>query len=402
MNSIVIHYQELALKGKNRPWFIGRLVRNLRRALADLDVVEVRALMGRIEVKLGPGTSREQAGDRIRRTFGIANFSYARRTALDLGVITRAILGDLADHTCRSFRVSVRRADKRFPMTSPQVEREVGGQIKAARGWTVDLDDAELTVHVELLSNEAFYFFGKERGPGGLPTGTAGRVTCLLSGGIDSPVAAHRMMKRGCAVNFVHFHSYPILSRASIEKARELVRLLTTWQQRSRLYLVAFGDLQQQVVLAVPGPMRVIVYRRLMLRIAEKIALARGAKALITGDVVGQVASQTLENLQVIGSVATLPVFRPLIGMDKEEIMAEAQRIGSFAISIIPDQDCCTLFTPRNPLTRGRLATVEAAERALPIDELVESAVAGAVVEEFEFPVVGSVVSPRLATGSGQ
>jgi len=400
MNSIVIHYQELALKGKNRPWFIGRLVRNLRRALADLDVVEVRALMGRIEVKLGPDTSREQAGDRIRRTFGIANFSYARRTALDLSVITRAILGDLANHTCRSFRVSVRRADKRFPMTSPQVEREVGGQIKAARGWTVDLDDAELTVHVELLSNEAFYFFGKERGPGGLPTGTAGRVTCLLSGGIDSPVAAHRMMKRGCAVNFVHFHSYPILSRASIEKARELVRLLTTWQQRSRLYLVAFGDLQQQVVLAVPGPMRVIVYRRLMLRIAEKIALARGAKALITGDVVGQVASQTLENLQVIGSVATLPVFRPLIGMDKEEIMAEAQRIGSFAISIIPDQDCCTLFTPRNPLTRGRLATVEAAERALPIDELVESAVAGAVVEEFEFPVVGSVVSPRLAAGS--
>jgi thiamine biosynthesis protein ThiI len=394
MNSIVIHYQELALKGKNRPWFIGRLVRNLRRALADLDVVEVRALMGRIEVKLGPGTSREQAGDRIRRTFGIANFSYARRTALDLGVITRAILGDLADRTCRSFRVDVRRADKRFPMTSPQVEREVGGQIKSARGWTVDLDDAELTVHIELLSNEAFYFFGKERGPGGLPTGTAGRVTCLLSGGIDSPVAAHRMMKRGCAVNFVHFHSYPILSRASIEKARELVRLLTTWQQRSRLCLVAFGDIQQQVVLAVPGPMRVIVYRRLMLRIAEKIAIARGAKALITGDVVGQVASQTLENLQVIGSVATLPLFRPLIGMDKEEIMAEAQKIGSFAISIIPDQDCCTLFTPRNPLTRGRLATIEAAERALPIDELVESAVSGAVVEEFEFPAAGATIDP--------
>ena len=168
-------------------------------------------------------------------------------------------------------------------MTRRRWKREVGGQIKTARGWTVDLDDAELTVHIELLSNEAFYFFGKERGPGGLPTGTAGRVTCLLSGGIDSPVAAHRMMKRGCAVNFVHFHSYPILSRASIEKARELVRLLTTWQQRSRLCLVAFGDIQQQVVLAVPGPMRVIVYRRLMLRIAEKIAIARGAKAPSSG-----------------------------------------------------------------------------------------------------------------------
>jgi thiamine biosynthesis protein ThiI len=281
-------------------------------------------------------------------------------------------------------------------MTSPQIEREVGGRIKAARGWAVDLDEGELTVHVELLSNEAFYYFGKERGPGGLPTGTAGRVVCLLSGGIDSPVAAHRMMKRGCAVTFIHFHSYPILSRASIEKARELVRLLTTWQQRSRLYLVAFGDLQQQVVLSVPGPMRVIVYRRLMLRIAEKIALMRGAKALITGDVVGQVASQTLENLQVVGDVATLPIFRPLIGMDKEEIIEEARRIGSYPISIIPDQDCCTLFTPRNPMTRARLANIEAAERALPIDNLVESAVAGAVLEEFEFPASAKAAA-RLA-----
>ena len=389
MDSIVVHYQEIALKGKNRPWFLGRLVRNLKRALADLDVIDVRSLMGRIEIQLGPATRREEAGERVRRTFGIANYSFARRTALDLDVIARAILEDLKDRSCASFRVSVRRADKRFPMTSPQVEREIGGRIKQARGWTVDLDEAELTIHVELLTNEAFYFFGKERGAGGLPTGTAGRVTCLLSGGIDSPVAAHRMMKRGCAVSFVHFHSYPILSRASIEKAHELVRLLTTWQQRSRLYLVAFGDIQQQVVLAVPGPMRVIVYRRLMLRIAEKIALARGAKALVTGEVVGQVASQTLENLQVIGSVATLPVFRPLIGMDKEEIMEEARALGSYQISIIPDQDCCTLFTPRNPLTRGRLHLVEAAERALPIDEIVEKAAASAVVEDFEFPVVG-------------
>ncbi|HKC56516.1 MAG TPA: tRNA uracil 4-sulfurtransferase ThiI [Vicinamibacterales bacterium] len=392
MTSIVVHYQEIALKGKNRPWFLGRLVRNLKRALSDLDVIAVRVLMGRIEIQLGPGASREAAGERVRRTFGIANYSYARRTALDLDVIAAAILADLRDRTCSSFRVSVRRADKRFPMTSPQVEREVGGRIKEARGWKVDLDHAELTIHVELLTTEAFYFFGKERGAGGLPTGTAGRVTCLLSGGIDSPVAAHRMMKRGCAAGFVHFHSYPILSRASIEKARELVRLLTTWQQRSRLYLVAFGDIQQQVVLAVPGPMRVIVYRRLMLRIAEKIARARGALGLVTGDVVGQVASQTLENLQVIGSVATLPLFRPLIGMDKEEIMDEARRLGSYAISIIPDQDCCTLFTPRNPLTRGRLHLVEAAERALPIDEIVEKAAAEAVVEDFEFPVVGSPV----------
>jgi tRNA uracil 4-sulfurtransferase len=388
MTSIVVHYQEIALKGKNRPWFLARLVRNLRTAVSDLDVTSVRALMGRIELVLGPSADREVVGERLRRTFGIANFSYARRTALDLDVIAAAILEDLGDRTCNSFRVSVRRADKRFPLTSPQAEREIGGRIKTARGWKVDLENADLVIHVELLTSEAFYFFGKEKGAGGLPTGTAGRVACLLSGGIDSPVAAHRMMKRGCSVTFVHFHSYPILSRASQEKARELVRLLTRWQQRSRLYLVPFGDIQQQVVLAVPGPMRVVVYRRLMLRIAERIAHLRHAKALVTGDVVGQVASQTLENLLVVGGVATLPLFRPLIGMDKDEITAEAQRIGTYPISIIPDQDCCTLFTPRNPQTRARLGEIEAAEQALQIDELVGRAVESAEVEQFEFPAV--------------
>jgi tRNA uracil 4-sulfurtransferase len=390
MNSVVVHYQEIALKGKNRPWFLGRLVRNIRRGLADLDVTSVRALMGRIEVVLGPGASREAVSDRIRHVFGIANFSHAASSPADIELLSAAILGDLGERSCASFRVSARRADKRFALTSPQIEREVGGRIKEARGWKVNLDNPEFVVHVEMLTDRAFYFFDKQRGPGGLPTGTAGRVACLLSGGIDSPVAAHRMMKRGCAVTFVHFHSYPILSRASQEKARELAALLTRWQQQSRLYLVPFGDIQQQVVLTVPGPMRVIVYRRLMLRIAERIARLRGAQALVTGDVVGQVASQTLENLAVVGSVATLPLFRPLIGMDKDEITAEAQRIGSYPISIIEDQDCCTLFTPRNPQTRARLAEIERAEQSLPIDELVERAVREAAVEEFEFPVVGS------------
>ena len=243
---------------------------------------------------------------------------------------------------------------------------------------------------MELLSHDAFYFFGKEQGPGGLPTGTAGRVACLLSGGIDSPVAAHRMMRRGCAVTFVHFHSYPILSRTSQEKARELVTLLTQWQQRSRLYLVPFGDIQRQVVLAVPGPMRVVVYRRLMMRIGEQIARARAAHALVTGEVVGQVASQTLENLSVIDSVATMPVFRPLIGMDKAEIVAEATKLGSYPVSIIPDEDCCTLFTPRNPQTRARLSQIEAAEAVLPVDDFVTRAVREASIENFEFPASAS------------
>ncbi|MGH9313634.1 MAG: tRNA uracil 4-sulfurtransferase ThiI [Vicinamibacterales bacterium] len=387
MKSVIVHYQEIALKGRNRPWFVARLVRNLRDATADLDVTAVRALMGRLEVVLGPGVEWDVIQERLSHVFGVGNFARAGRTGIDVDQIARAILADLPPDDVTSFRVSARRADKRYPLTSPQIEREVGGRIKLARGWRVDLEQPALTIHVEMLSGEAFYFFGKERGAGGLPVGSSGRVACLLSGGIDSPVAAWRMMKRGCRVHFVHFHSYPILSRASQEKARELARVLTVHQLRSRLCLVPFGDLQQQVVVTVPPPLRVVVYRRLMLRIAERIARTWRAKGLVTGEVVGQVASQTLENLSVIGSVATLPVLRPLVGMDKEEITAEAHRLGTYSISIIPDEDCCTLFTPRHPATKARPAEVEEAEASLPIAAMVESAATTAVTEDFQFPL---------------
>jgi thiamine biosynthesis protein ThiI len=213
-------------------------------------------------------------------------------------------------------------------------------------------------------------------------------VVCLLSGGIDSPVAAWRMMRRGCRVTFVHFHSYPVLSRASQEKARELVGLLTRYQYDSRLLLVPFASLQQQVILTVPPPLRVVLYRRLMMRIAEAIARRHRARALVTGEVVGQVASQTLENLNRINEVVSLPVLRPLVGMDKDEITAEAQRLGTYPVSIIPDQDCCTLFTPRHPATSARRRDVELAEASLPLQEMIDQAVAAAVVEEFKFPDV--------------
>jgi thiamine biosynthesis protein ThiI len=196
------------------------------------------------------------------------------------------------------------------------------------------------------------------------------------------------MMRRGCRVLFVHFHSYPILSRASQEKARELAALLTRFQLRSRLLLVPFGEIQQRVVLTVPPPLRVVIYRRLMLRIAEAVAEAHRGQALVTGEVVGQVASQTLENLSRIDEVVHMPVLRPLIGMDKEEITAEAQRLGTYPVSIIPDQDCCTLFTPRHPATRARRGEVEEAERSLPIEEIVAGAVSAAAVERFVFPVI--------------
>ena len=386
MKSVIVHYQEIALKGKNRPWFIARLVRNIRQAVAGLGVREVRVLMGRIEIVLGPDASWEAVRDRLSRVFGIGNFPRAGRAPLDVDAIAAEILNDLGPDDPPPFRVSARRADKRFPLTSPQIEREVGGRIKEARGWTVDLEDPALTIRVEALTTDAFYSFGKEPGPGGLPVGASGRVACLLSGGIDSPVASWRMMRRGCRVLFVHFHSYPILSRASQDKARELARLLTAFQFDSRLVLVPFGEIQQRVVLTVPPPLRVVIYRRLMLRIAERIARANRAQALVTGEVVGQVASQTLENLSTIGSVAGLPVLRPLIGMDKDEITAEAQRLGTFPISIIPDQDCCTLFTPRHPATKARRHEIELAESQLPIDEIVTGAVGAAAIEEFHFP----------------
>jgi thiamine biosynthesis protein ThiI len=390
MNSIVVHYKELALKGRNRPWFIQVLVRNLRRALAGLEVTSVRFVMGRIEIETGDQTSWDDLRARISRVFGIANFSKAGRATHDFQQIADAIIADLGDRHPASFRVSARRSDKRFPFTSPQIEREVGGLIKEAKGWHVDLEDPELTVHIEMLPQYAFYFFGKEPGAGGLPTGTSGRVACLLSGGIDSPVASFRMMRRGCSVLFIHFHSYPILSRASQEKVREIATLLTTYQQRSRLMLVPFGELQQQVVLAVQPELRVVIYRRLMLRIAERLARSWHARALVTGEVVGQVASQTLENLTNIAEATSLEILRPLVGMDKDEITAQAERLGTLPISNIPDQDCCTLFTPRHPATKVRRDHVLAAEAALPIEEMISRAVASVEVVDYRFPVAAT------------
>jgi tRNA uracil 4-sulfurtransferase len=386
MTSVVVHYKELALKGRNRPWFVQLLVRNLKIALTGLDIVAIRSIMGRIEIELGPDAEWEEVRRRLRRVFGVANFSSANRSVHDFEALAAAILSAAGNLMPESFRVSATRADKRLAFTSPQVEREVGGLIKQATGWRVNLNHPALTIHIEMLPEGAFYFFGKEAGAGGLPTGTGGRVACLLSGGIDSPVAAYRMMRRGCSVLLIHFHAYPILSRASQEKVREIAALLTASQLRSRLVLVPFGDLQQQVVLAIRPELRVVVYRRLMLRIAERLARSWRARALVTGEVIGQVASQTLENMITIAAATDMEILRPLVGMDKDEISAEAERIGTFPVSIIPDQDCCTLFTPRHPATRVGLDEIAKAEELLPTGEMVASAVAAAAVEDFRFP----------------
>jgi thiamine biosynthesis protein ThiI len=250
-------------------------------------------------------------------------------------------------------------------------------------------------LRVEILTADAFVHFRKEPGLGGLPIGTSGKVMALLSGGIDSPVAAWRLVRRGCRAHFVHFHSYPILSRTSQDKARELVRLLTRFQLRSMLFLVPFGAIQQQVVVDVPPALRVVVYRRLMMRIAERLAVSHGARALVTGDSVGQVASQTIDNLSAVGEVTRLPILRPLVGFHKEEITLDARRIGTYDTSIVPDEDCCSLFTPRYPTTHARPGEAEVAEQALDVAALVERAAGESSVEEYRFPMVD--LAPREA-----
>jgi thiamine biosynthesis protein ThiI len=395
MNAIVVRYKELALKGRNRPWFIRALVRNIRASLGGLDIVGVRSDIGRIEVEIRPGGPWVEACERLRRVFGIANVSLAGRASHDFQSLAASIVADLHGRPTESFRVSARRTDKRFPFTSPQIEREVGGLVKLATGWRVDLEEPALEIRVDMLPDHAIYSFDKEPGAGGLPTGTGGRLVCLLSGGIDSPVAAYRLMRRGCLVSLVHFHSYPILPRTSQEKVREIAGLLTRHQLRSRLALVPFGSLQQRVVLAVRPELRVVVYRRMMLRIAERLAKSWRARALVTGEVIGQVASQTLENLTTIAEATTMEVLRPLVGMDKDEITAEALRIGTLGISNIPDQDCCQLFTPRHPTTRASRTEVVRAETALPVADLVDEAVRASVVEELRYPMIKSAVGPQ-------
>ena len=331
---VVVHYGELALKGRNRPWFINLLVRSIRQALRGLHVVSVRSLIGRILVTLASEDDWPAARERLAAIPGIGNFSRGYETRADLDHLGDEILARLEPRAVPSFRVSARRVDKRFPIPSPDIERAIGKRVQDRTGWRVDLAHPAFVIRIEVLTTNAFFSFDRERGTGGLPVGSGGKVLALLSGGIDSPVAAWRLIRRGCRASFVHFHSYPILSRTSQDKARDLVRQLTRSQLRSRLFLVPFGSIQQRVVLGVPPPLRVVIYRRLMVRIAERIAERVGAHALVTGDAVGQVASQTVDNLSVVGRVATLPILRPLVGMDKEEITA-----GRAADRNLPDVD---------------------------------------------------------------
>ncbi len=392
MRCAIVHYHELALKGRNRDYFEQRLVRNIQLALKDLGATRVESLRSRIRIVLPLSASDEIVTDRLTRVFGIANFSLAHALPLDLAkpdwdALKHAIGQEVQGQSFSTFRVSAKRADKRLGPTSMDVEKNIGAYLCALTGKKVDLAKPDLTVHIELLSKDMYYAINKIAGPGGMPVGVSGTVACLISGGIDSPVAAYRMMKRGCRAVFVHFSGRPLVGRASEDKVRELVQTLTPYQHTSKLYIIPFGEIQREIVAHAPAPFRIVLYRRLMLRIAEELAGQESCWGLVTGDSLGQVASQTPENLSVIQEAVELPVLRPLIGMDKVEITDQAERIGTFITSIEPDQDCCSLFTPPHPSTKTRIDDIRKVERTFDIGALVKQGLDKAEPSVFTFPV---------------
>jgi tRNA uracil 4-sulfurtransferase len=385
MACIVVRYHEIALKGGNRQRFVQRLIRNLRDAATGLGVRSAQSLPGRVLLRLDADADVVSICERVADTFGVANYSAAVEVRADLDAIREAVLGCARSEPFTTFAIRARRADKSFPMTSPELAATLGAAVVEQVGGRVDLEQPDLAITVEVLPKGAYVSGGKRPGPGGLPVTISGRVTCLMSGGIDSPVAAYRMMQRGCRVDFVHFSGVPYTSRASIDKAHELVAHLTRHQLRSDLWIVPFGAIQSEIVARVPRSHRVVLYRRMMLRIAEALGQS-GARVLVTGESLGQVSSQTLENMQTIAAATPALVLRPLVGMDKNEIIHQAERIGTFATSILPDQDCCSLFTPPHPTTRATVAEVEEAERLLEVPALVAQGVAAATRERFVFP----------------
>lgn len=397
---IVVHYGELSLKGKNRSAFIRTLARNIRQALGDLGTNEITIQSGRLLLTVPATVPWTDLEERLCCVFGVANFAPCLTAPHDLNAIKRVVDKVLSPHRFASFRVTARRAFKELPFGSQTLNEDVGAHVLRTHDTRVDLQHPELTIHIELIPRLALVYLEKRPGAGGLPIGTGGALLSLLSGGLDSPVASYRMMKRGCRIDFVHFHSYPFLDRTSQEKATRLANALTQYQYAARLFLVPFGEIQQQIVDVTPSRYRVILYRRCMLRIANALAQQMGDQALVTGESLGQVASQTLQNLRVIEAAAALPVLRPLIGMDKAEIIQEAQAIGTYEISILPDQDCCTLFVPRHPATRTLLKPIETAEQRLDIPALVDMALSGVQTREFHFPPASAPQAKHFCTWS--
>jgi thiamine biosynthesis protein ThiI len=380
--TIIVHYSEIGLKGRNRNIFENKLIKNIKAHINQLGSFKLVHLHDRILIEisqLSPLISQA-----LQKTFGIANFAIAKTTKLDLNEIKEQVLNLAKTKEFTTFAIQASRSNKKFPLTSQQINEQVGGVIlDNLKNKKVKLKNPNLTIYVDILKDQALIYSEKIKTFGGLPTGTAGNVISLISGGIDSPVASFQIMKRGCQIIFCHFHSYPQTSIESQDQVKKLVSILDQYQQNSKLYLIPILDIQKQIVAKCSAKLRVVLYRRMMMRIATKIAELENAKALITGDSIGQVASQTLENIQAISNATDLPIFRPLAGLDKEEIITYAKKIETYETSIQPFGDCCSLFIPDSPETKAKLDEVLKNERELEIDKLINDSFQQLVIKQF-------------------
>ena len=384
---IVVHYHELWLKRGNRRFFLHKLREALRRSLDGIALTRISQPADRLIIEVADAAHVGEALQRLTRVSGISHLAVARilrRSDLQadpLDTIRAAAWDEIRGEQFTSFAVRARRSDKDFPLNAMAVEREVGGYLfdrlqAEGRHVRVDLKKPDLTCRVEITRGPLLVYARRIIGPGGLPPNTAGRLVCLLSGGFDSAVAAYKMMKRGAHLSFVHFWGGGAApGESSVHVARQLVERLLPWQFTAKLYLVPFEPLQREIAGRAPEAFRILLYRRLMLRVAERIALRGGGKGVITGDSLGQVASQTLQNLQAVGAIARLPLYRPLIGDDKLEIQEIARRIGTHDISEQPFHDCCPVFQPKSPALFATAEALDAAEATLDIPSLVDRAI---------------------------
>ncbi len=378
---ILLKLGELVLKGLNRRAFEDKLQANIYRRLNHLGQFRVYTRQSTTYVEpMTDSCDMDGAWEALKKVFGIVGLSRARACEKDKDAILAAARGYLDNQlrAARTFKVETKRADKTFPMTSIQLSQYVGGELhELYDNLSVDVHRPELTVHVEIRDYAAFVHAAPEPGAGGLPVGINGRAVSLLSGGIDSPVASYMIAKRGVALEMVHFFSYPYTSNEARDKVLELARLLTPYCGRMGVHVVPFTAIQEELRRSCPPELFTLVMRRFMMRISTQVARRIGAKALVTGECLGQVASQTMEAMTVTGAVTGLPVLRPVVGMDKEDIVQISRKIGTFETSILPYEDCCTVFTPKHPRLRPTLEELEAAEAPLDIEAMVQAAVDG-------------------------
>lgn len=388
---IVVHYHELWLKGGNRRFFLGKLFTALRQSLGGVPVERIEQPGDRFVVRLGEGASVEEAIRRVQRVLGVAYYAVAQPVERDMETLCRAAWDEVSPLRFASFAVRAKRSDKSFPHPVTEIESTVGRhlleQLRAqGRDARVQLKNPELTCRIEVTPGPLLVYARKIPGPGGLPANTAGRLACLLSGGYDSAVAAYHMMKRGGHLSFIHFYGTGAEpGESSLHVASGLVRALVHYQFRAKLYRVPFEAIQRNIVQFAPEGVRILLYRRMMLRIAEVLAGRDHALALVTGDSLGQVASQTLRNLVAVDAAARMPVFRPLIGADKMDIIETARKIGTYDISSEPFHDCCPVFMPRTPELSARPAELAEAEAGLDVASLIQLGLRGTTIERFSY-----------------